>query len=367
VQVSCYCYYDLHNYYHALLIHTISFSFYTDDGGIRNQNNLLDLSDCDEEECDDYVERGIPQLEKADYMPRSQKSGGLGGRLFGGGPAAAAVPAPRRLMMKSAMPRGASLPAPALAVAPGGAPVVATMITAASSSTTQHVVVNAPTNSKQQPQQQQQQQSPEYDYNNEEQQQQQVMDVTKLPTLLESLYDKQQTSSGAVSSVRPTILHTGAVWTKETQASLLATPETETLSSEEQEKEKAKAPELLDALSRSGALVLGDQEYDNRNNNSSNSSSCSCQLHVIVPLTHAFDRSLMNAVVQQNCNVIEEIERASCWMARAIHSNGNSSGEDNSNSLRWEELLLTSGYARLQQSKAGLSLLKNRSLLRFIR
>ena len=61
-----------------------------------------------------------------------------------------------------------------------------------------------------------------------------------------------------------------------------------------QEDERAKSFELLDALSRSGALPF---EH-----------AC---LHVLVAATHCFGHSLLDTVVSRNVNPIEKLERSS--------------------------------------------------------
>jgi len=59
---------------------------------------------------------------------------------------------------------------------------------------------------------------------------------------------------------------------------------------------------LIDALSRSGGLVLESSD-----------------LHVIVAATHAFDKTLVNTVVQENANPIEKVERTALLMASTTH------------------------------------------------
>lgn len=62
----------------------------------------------------------------------------------------------------------------------------------------------------------------------------------------------------------------------------------------EQTRERQKAYDLLDTLSKSGALILEDAE-----------------LHVLIAATHCFDKTLMNTVIQDNVNPIEKVPRPS--------------------------------------------------------
>ena len=61
----------------------------------------------------------------------------------------------------------------------------------------------------------------------------------------------------------------------------------------EQDEEKTRCYDLLDALSCSGSLEI----------------DCA-SLHVVVAATHCFDESIVNTVVRNNINPIEKVERS---------------------------------------------------------
>mmetsp|Transcript_9281 Transcript_9281/g.29472 ORF Transcript_9281/g.29472 Transcript_9281/m.29472 type:complete len:1028 (+) Transcript_9281:35-3118(+) len=124
------------------------------------------------------------------------------------------------------------------------------------------------------------------------------LDYTKIPSTLDA---KLLTAEGG-AAIRPTTIKVGEMWTKRSQKALLGKPKEEALHTEEQQREKQAAFDLLDALSCSGALPI----------------AC-CSLHVVVAATHAFDQSLLNTVIQQNVNPIEKLERSSLLVATTIH------------------------------------------------
>jgi hypothetical protein len=71
----------------------------------------------------------------------------------------------------------------------------------------------------------------------------------------------------------------------------------------DQAEEKAEAFDLLDALSRSGALPI----------------ESGVSLHVVLAATHCFDQTLMDTVVQGNVNPIERVERSLLIVAGVVH------------------------------------------------
>jgi len=124
------------------------------------------------------------------------------------------------------------------------------------------------------------------------------MDFTQYPQLLE----KQLELHGGGGAVRPTIINVGDFWTKQASPSLLLPPTTTYLDQDAQIREKTACFELLDALSKSGALVMDHAE-----------------LHVIIAATHSFDKTLMDVAIQDNVNPIESVERTTLILAAAMH------------------------------------------------
>jgi hypothetical protein len=122
-------------------------------------------------------------------------------------------------------------------------------------------------------------------------------DITSIPTYLDEALGNLEDAS-----VRPTIISVGSEWTRHSQASLLAAPKQETLYSDQQDKERDKAFDLLDALTRSGSLPFDDAE-----------------LHVVIGLTHCFDQSLMDTLIQKSINPIEKLEKTCLIAASVIH------------------------------------------------
>ena len=66
--------------------------------------------------------------------------------------------------------------------------------------------------------------------------------------------------------------------------------------------EKQKSFDLIDALTKSGALVLSHTS-----------------LHVIVGATHCFDKTLMDTVIEDNINPITKLEQSVIIAAATIH------------------------------------------------
>jgi hypothetical protein len=122
------------------------------------------------------------------------------------------------------------------------------------------------------------------------------VDLSSIPNVLDA---KLGNIPG--DSIRPTIIKSGSPWTFKSQPALLSPAQTKTLGAPDQEKERNRAYDLLDALSRSGSLPFDD-----------------ASLHVVVGLTHCFEDSVLDTLIKRNVNPIERVERSSLIMAAVI-------------------------------------------------
>jgi len=123
-------------------------------------------------------------------------------------------------------------------------------------------------------------------------------DYTRVPREMDQQFEALDTDS----ALRPTIITPGDLWRKRSQRALLAKPSDATLDGDEQKRERVAAFDLLDALTKSGALPVE-----------------AASLHVLVAATHCFDKSVTDTVVQDNVSPIEKVERSSLIMAATVH------------------------------------------------
>lgn len=123
-------------------------------------------------------------------------------------------------------------------------------------------------------------------------------DYTEVPWEL----DRKCEALGEGSALRPSVIALGGTWSKRQQKALLAAPETVALGAEEQKAEREAAFDLLDALTRSGALPIAR-----------------ASLHTLVAATHCFGRSVIETLVQDNENPIHHVERSALIMAAVVH------------------------------------------------
>lgn len=124
------------------------------------------------------------------------------------------------------------------------------------------------------------------------------VDYTRIPVELDQKFEAID-EDGAL---RPTIINPGDVWSKTSQKGLLSGSTEATLTDDDQRDERDKAFDLLDALSRSGALTVEE-----------------ASLHVVIAATHCFDRTLVDTVICDNVNPIEKVERSLMIVATTIH------------------------------------------------
>jgi len=122
-------------------------------------------------------------------------------------------------------------------------------------------------------------------------------DYTKIPAALDEALERLDTDG----ALRPSIINVGKAWSKRSQAGLLAAASTRTLGVDEQKLEKNTCYDLLDALTRSGGLEVGD-----------------AALHIVVSTTHCFARNLMDTLVKDNLNPIEKVEHTQLIVASQI-------------------------------------------------
>jgi hypothetical protein len=125
----------------------------------------------------------------------------------------------------------------------------------------------------------------------------QGLDFTVIPQILDRAVDKYAQGS----ALRSTTIKAGT-WSRNRQSNLLSNPKLVQLSVDDMTSEKNEAFDLLDALSRSGSLSI---EYSD--------------LHVIVTVTHCFDKDIMSTVVCDNINPIEKLELSTLLVASVIH------------------------------------------------
>ncbi|KAG7365189.1 hypothetical protein IV203_038392 [Nitzschia inconspicua] len=124
------------------------------------------------------------------------------------------------------------------------------------------------------------------------------LDFTGIPKLLDGAIEK----CNADFALRSTTIKTGDRWKRVRRENLLSQPISSTLNDDQIKIEKNKAFDLLDALSRSGSLPISHSE-----------------LHVIVCVTHCFDKNVMDTIIEDNVNPVEKLEWSTLLLASTIH------------------------------------------------
>lgn len=129
----------------------------------------------------------------------------------------------------------------------------------------------------------------------------QIVDYTAIPKQLDARFEALDTDS----ALRPTIITAGDAWKQKCKRTLLGSETINMLASDGQKKERDAAFDLLDALTRGGALSVDH-----------------ATLHIVIAATHCFEKSVMNTVVQDNVSPIEKVERSELIIATTIHNQG---------------------------------------------
>ena len=123
-------------------------------------------------------------------------------------------------------------------------------------------------------------------------------ELTSLPRDLDAAYS----SLDPDSRLRPVVITPGGPWVRASYASLLSRTAIETaLDAASQASLRSAAFDLVDALSRSGALPLRH-----------------AALHVLVGAAHGFDSSLVDTLTRDNINPIEKVERSLLIVASTL-------------------------------------------------
>jgi hypothetical protein len=125
-----------------------------------------------------------------------------------------------------------------------------------------------------------------------------AVDFTSMPKLLDSSIEKYDKDS----ALRSTKIKTSDTWSRCRQENLLTKSVKTTLRSSVVKAETNSAFDLLDALSRSGSLPIAYSD-----------------LHVVLCVTHCFEKDVMDTVVQDNINPIERLELSTLLLGSTIH------------------------------------------------
>ena len=123
-------------------------------------------------------------------------------------------------------------------------------------------------------------------------------DVTRIPHELDKRFEELDLEG----AVRPTIITPASSWNKKSKKTLFSKETEKKLETRQLEKNKNKAFDLLDSLSKSGLLTLTETS-----------------LHVIIAATHCFERTLLSNLIEKNVNPITHVERTALTIASTIH------------------------------------------------
>jgi hypothetical protein len=125
-----------------------------------------------------------------------------------------------------------------------------------------------------------------------------VADVVALPDTLQAVMGALPREVQA----RPVVLKLAPTWSRTRREGLLASPTTASLDTDDQRTLRGEAFDLLDALTRSGALVYEDVD-----------------VHVVVEVSSSFTRSVVATVIEENVNVLDRVEQLGLTVVSALH------------------------------------------------
>ena len=123
------------------------------------------------------------------------------------------------------------------------------------------------------------------------------LNFASLPKVLEGSIEKYDKDS----ALRSTTIKANDQWSRNRQQNLLANYVSASLDASDIKSEKDKAFDLLDALSRSGSLPI---KYSD--------------LHVVLCVTHRFEKDMMDTIIQDNINPIERLELSTLLLGSTV-------------------------------------------------
>ncbi|KAI8823110.1 uncharacterized protein EV422DRAFT_523423 [Fimicolochytrium jonesii] len=124
------------------------------------------------------------------------------------------------------------------------------------------------------------------------------LDFTRFPTLLDSAL-----STLPSTALRPTTITLGPTWSRSRPTSILhSNPTPTSLPTSTQQTERNAAFDLLDALSRSGSIVMQD-----------------VVMHVVLAATHCFDQTMVEEVIRGNVDPVGVFGRSGVLVAATVN------------------------------------------------